>query len=187
MLKISDFPKVRSPADQDSSKSGIYPANTLWCVFWFFPVRYVAGLTELQQQHGLDADLPALRACFIVAALHGSQKIKSDLEQARLELESARRAGDLTRMSELQYGVIPELEKTLDMAGQAAMMEMTLLRNKVTDEEVAEVVSRWTGIPVSKMLEGEREKLLTMEASLSERVIGQNEAVIRPCACRWGS
>ncbi|MFT5691454.1 MAG: ATP-dependent Clp protease ATP-binding subunit ClpB [Oceanicoccus sp.] len=111
------------------------------------------------------------------AALHGSQKIKSDLEQARLDLESARRASDLTRMSELQYGVIPELEKTLDMAGQAEMMEMTLLRNKVTEEEIAEVVSRWTGIPVSKMLEGEREKLLRMEDSLHERVIGQTQAV----------
>ncbi len=111
------------------------------------------------------------------AALHGSQKIKSDLEQARLDLEAARRASDLTRMSELQYGVIPELEKTLDMASQAEMMEMTLLRNKVTDEEVAEVVSRWTGIPVSKMLEGERDKLLRMEDSLHERVIGQTQAV----------
>ena len=111
------------------------------------------------------------------AALHGSQKIKSDLEQARLDLESARRSGDLTRMSELQYGIIPELEKTLDMAGQAEVMEMTLLRNKVTDEEVAEVVSRWTGIPVAKMLEGERDKLLQMEASLREKVIGQDEAV----------
>ena len=111
------------------------------------------------------------------AALHGSQKIKSDLEQARLELESARRAGDLTRMSELQYGLIPELEKTLDMAGQAEMMEMTLLRNKVSAEEVAEVVARWTGIPVSRMLQGEREKLLYMEQSLHQRVIGQAAAV----------
>ena len=111
------------------------------------------------------------------AALQGSQQIKSDLEQARLELESARRAGDLTRMSELQYGVIPELEKNLDMAGQVEMMEMTLLRNKVTEEEIAEVVSRWTGIPVSKMLEGEREKLLHMEESLRQRIIGQSEAV----------
>ena len=111
------------------------------------------------------------------AALQGSQQIKSDLEQSRLELESARRAGDLTRMSELQYGVIPELEKSLDMAGQAEMMEMTLLRNKVTEEEIAEVVSRWTGIPVAKMLEGERDKLLQMEESLRKRVIGQSEAV----------
>ncbi|WP_339338018.1 ATP-dependent chaperone ClpB [uncultured Oceanicoccus sp.] len=111
------------------------------------------------------------------AALHGSQKIKSDLEQARLDLESARRSGDLTRMSELQYGVIPELEKSLAIAGQTEVIEMTLLRNKVTDEEVAEVVSRWTGIPVAKMLEGERDKLLQMEASLRNKVIGQDEAV----------
>ncbi|MFA7552743.1 MAG: ATP-dependent chaperone ClpB [Spongiibacteraceae bacterium] len=112
------------------------------------------------------------------AALHGTQKIKSDLEQARMELESARRAGDLTRMSELQYGVIPGLEKSLDAAGQAEMMEMTLLRNKVTEEEIAEVVSRWTGIPISKMLEGEREKLLKMEDYLRERVVGQDEALV---------
>ena len=88
------------------------------------------------------------------ASLHGAQKIKEELEQARIELESARRSGDLTRMSELQYGRIPELEKELDMAAQAEMMEMRLLRNKVTDAEIAEVVSKWTGIPVSKMLEG---------------------------------
>ncbi|WP_188150234.1 ATP-dependent chaperone ClpB [Teredinibacter waterburyi] len=111
------------------------------------------------------------------AALQGSQEIKSNLEQARLELDTARRAGDLARMSELQYGIIPELEKQLDMAGQAEMHEMKLLRNKVTDEEIAEVVSRWTGIPVSKMLEGERDKLLRMEESLHRRVIGQGEAV----------
>ncbi|WP_019531151.1 ATP-dependent chaperone ClpB [Dasania marina] len=111
------------------------------------------------------------------AALYGSQKIKEALELARVELEAAQRASDLTRMSELQYGKIPELEKQLDMAGQAEMMEMTLLRNKVTEEEVAEVVSRWTGIPVSKMLEGERDKLLRMESFLHERVVGQDEAV----------
>jgi ATP-dependent Clp protease ATP-binding subunit ClpB len=111
------------------------------------------------------------------AALHGSQKIKSDLEQTRVELEFARRSGDLTRMSELQYGTIPALEKQLDMAGQAEMMEMKLLRNKVTDEEIAEVVSRWTGIPVAKMLEGDREKLLKMEEALHTSVIGQDEAV----------
>ena len=111
------------------------------------------------------------------AALQGSQKIKSDLEQARVELEHARRAGDLTRMSELQYGRIPELERQLDMASQAEMMEMTLLRNRVSDEEIAEVVSKWTGIPVSRMMEGEREKLLRMEEALHQRVIGQEEAV----------
>ncbi len=111
------------------------------------------------------------------AALQGSQGIKSNLEQARLDLESARRAGDLARMSELQYGIIPALEKQLDMASQAEMLEMKLLRNRVTDEEIAEVVSKWTGIPVSKMLEGERDKLLRMEDELHKRVIGQNEAV----------
>ncbi|MEQ5837755.1 ATP-dependent chaperone ClpB [Marinobacter sp. NFXS9] len=111
------------------------------------------------------------------AALHGSQKIKSQLEQARIDLENARRAGDLGKMSELQYGTIPELERQLDMASQAEMMEMKLLRNRVTDEEIAEVVSKWTGIPVSKMLEGERDKLMRMEEALHERVIGQDEAV----------
>lgn len=111
------------------------------------------------------------------AALQGSQGIKSQLEQARLDLESARRASDLGRMSELQYGIIPELEKQLDMAGHAEMLEMRLLRNRVTDEEIAEVVSKWTGIPVSKMLEGERDKLLRMEDALHKRVVGQHEAV----------
>jgi ATP-dependent Clp protease ATP-binding subunit ClpB len=111
------------------------------------------------------------------AALQGSQKIKSQLEQTRIELENARRASDLGRMSELQYGRIPELERQLDMASQAEMMEMTLLRNRVTDEEIAEVVSKWTGIPVSKMLEGERDKLMRMEEELHGRVIGQDEAV----------
>ena len=112
------------------------------------------------------------------AALQGTQGVKSNLEQARLDMEAARRAGDLGRMSELQYGVIPQLEKQLDMAAQAEMMEMTLLRNRVTDEEIAEVVSKWTGIPVSKMLEGERDKLLRMEDMLHKRVIGQSEAVV---------
>ncbi len=111
------------------------------------------------------------------AALHGSATIKEKLEQARLELETASRANDLTRMSELQYGRIPELEKELDMASQAEMQEMTLLRNRVTEEEIAEVVSRATGIPVAKMMEGEKEKLLSMEENLSKRVVGQDEAV----------
>lgn len=111
------------------------------------------------------------------AALHGSQTIKSQLEQARIDLETARRASDLGKMSELQYGRIPELERQLDMASQAEMMEMKLLRNRVTDEEIAEVVSKWTGIPVSKMLEGERDKLIRMEEALHTRVIGQDEAV----------
>ncbi|TVP52247.1 MAG: ATP-dependent chaperone ClpB [Halomonadaceae bacterium] len=111
------------------------------------------------------------------AALHGTQKIKSQLEEARIELENARRAGDLARMSEIQYGRIPELERQLDRASQAEMMEMKLLRNRVTEAEIAEVVSKWTGIPVSKMLEGDREKLLRMEEALHGRVIGQDEAV----------
>jgi ATP-dependent Clp protease ATP-binding subunit ClpB len=111
------------------------------------------------------------------AALHGTQQVKEDLEQARLELETARRAGDLTRMSELQYGAIPSLEKQLDMASQAEMMDMKLLRNKVTDEEIAEVVSKWTGIPVAKMLESEKAKLLQLEAELHKQVVGQAEAV----------
>jgi ATP-dependent Clp protease ATP-binding subunit ClpB len=111
------------------------------------------------------------------AALQGSAHIKEELERARLEMETARRAGDLTRMSELQYGRIPELEKQLDMAAQAEMQDMKLLRNKVSDEEIADVVSKWTGIPVSKMLEGEKDKLLRMEQVLSERVVGQNEGI----------
>ncbi len=111
------------------------------------------------------------------AALQGTQHIKEELDRARIELETARRAGDLARMSELQYGRIPELEKQLDMAAQAEMQETKLLRNKVSDEEIAEVVSKWTGIPVSKMLEGEREKLLRMEEGLHQRVVGQDEAV----------
>ncbi|WP_159655833.1 ATP-dependent chaperone ClpB [Vibrio atypicus] len=111
------------------------------------------------------------------AALSGTQHIKSELEQARMDMEFARRAGDLNRMSELQYGRIPELEKQLDLATQAEMQEMTLLRNKVTDNEIAEVLSKQTGIPVSKMLEAEKEKLLQMEGVLHKRVIGQTEAV----------
>jgi ATP-dependent Clp protease ATP-binding subunit ClpB len=112
------------------------------------------------------------------AALHGTQTIKGDLEQARLDLEAARRTSDLNKMSELQYGVIPQLEKQLDLASQAEMQEMTLLKNKVTDVEIADVLSRATGIPVSKMLSEEREKLLQMEDALHGRVIGQSEAVV---------
>ncbi|MBL4680105.1 MAG: ATP-dependent chaperone ClpB [Pseudomonadales bacterium] len=111
------------------------------------------------------------------AALHGSQQVKEELESARAALETARRAGDLTRMSELQYGDIPSLERKLDMAAQAEMMDMKLLRNKVTEEEIADVVSKWTGIPVTKMMEGEKEKLLHLESELHKQVIGQVEAV----------
>ena len=111
------------------------------------------------------------------AAVQGTQHIKEELERARQELETARRASDLARMSELQYGKIPDLEKQLDMASQVEMQETTLLRNSVTEEEIAEVVSKWTGIPVTKMLEGERDKLLKMEEVLRNRMVGQNEAV----------
>jgi len=112
------------------------------------------------------------------AALAGTATIKEELERARLDLETAQRAGDLARMSELQYGRIPELEKQLDMAANVEMQDMKLLRNKVGEEEIAAVVSRWTGIPVSKMLESERDKLLQMEDQLRKRVVGQDEAVI---------
>jgi len=111
------------------------------------------------------------------ATLQGSQQIKSDLEQARIDLEAASRASDLARMSELQYGTIPELERKLEAASSADNIEMKLLRNKVTDEEIAVVVSRATGIPISKMLEGDKQKLLRMEEALHQRVISQDEAV----------
>ncbi len=111
------------------------------------------------------------------AAVQGATHIKEELERARAELETAMRAQDLARMSELQYGQIPELEKQLKDAEKGEQGEFQLLRNRVTEDEIAEVVSRWTGIPVSRMLEGEREKLLRMEDSLHKRVIGQDEAV----------
>lgn len=111
------------------------------------------------------------------AALSGTQHIKEKLEDARTQMEQARRAGDLNKMSELQYGVIPSLEKQLAQAETGEGKEMTLLRYRVTDEEIAEVLSRATGIPVAKMMEGEKEKLLRMEEELHKRVIEQNEAV----------
>lgn len=111
------------------------------------------------------------------ATLSGSQHIKQELDAAKTEMEQARRAGDLSKMSELQYGRIPELEKQLAQAETSEGKEMTLLRYRVTDEEIAEVLSKATGIPVSKMMEGEKEKLLRMEEELHKRVIGQNEAV----------
>ncbi|ESP93821.1 ATPases with chaperone activity, ATP-binding subunit [Pseudoalteromonas luteoviolacea 2ta16] len=111
------------------------------------------------------------------ASLQGTQVIKAELEQARLDLEVARRASDLQRMSELQYGRIPALERKLDLASQAEMQEMSLLKNQVSEDEIAEILSRWTGIPVAKMLQGEREKLLHMEDELHQKVIGQDEAV----------
>lgn len=113
------------------------------------------------------------------ASIQGAAQFKADLEQARLDLEQARRQGDLGRMSEIQYGKIPEIEKKIAESGEgeADTSSHQLLRSNVTEEEIAEVVSRWTGIPVSKMLEGERDKLLRMEEALHERVIGQDEAV----------
>lgn len=112
------------------------------------------------------------------AEVQGSAQIQQKIEQSRQELEAARRKGDLNRMAELQYGVIPDLERSLQMVDQHGHSENQLLRSKVTEEEIAEVVSKWTGIPVSKMLEGERDKLLRMESLLHQRVIGQEEAVV---------
>jgi ATP-dependent Clp protease ATP-binding subunit ClpB len=130
-------------------------------------------IEELEKEY---ADLDSVWSAEKVA-LHGAQQVKEDLEQAKLEFESARRAGDLTKMSELQYGAIPDLEKKLDMAQSTDSSTMTLLRNRVTEEEIAEVVSKWTGIPVTKMMEGERAKLLALEEELHKQVIGQDEAV----------
>ena len=130
-------------------------------------------LGELEREH---ADLEEIWKAEKASA-QGAAQIKEELERARLDFEAARRAGDLTRMSELQYGKIPELEKRVQAAQDAETKAPTLVRNKVTDEEIAEVVSKWTGIPVSKMLEGEREKLLHMEEALGKRVVGQDEAV----------
>ncbi len=111
------------------------------------------------------------------AAMQGATHIKEELERARVELDSAHRAQDLQRMSELQYGRIPELEQQLADASKLEAQDNQLLRNKVSDEEIAEVVSRWTGVPVAKMLEGEKDKLLRMEEVIAQRLVGQNEAV----------
>lgn len=114
------------------------------------------------------------------AALQGAQQFKEALDSARIELETARRSGDLAKMSEIQYGKIPELEAKIqaaELAETAVEDDDALLKNKVTEEEIADVVARWTGIPVSKMMEGERDKLLRMEEALGEKVIGQTEAV----------
>jgi ATP-dependent Clp protease ATP-binding subunit ClpB len=111
------------------------------------------------------------------AASQGGKQIMEELDRARIDFDVARRASDLGRMSELQYGKIPELEKRLKAAQDADAKAPTLVRNKVTEEEIAEVVSKWTGIPVAKMLEGEKDKLLKMEAVIEQRVVGQDEAV----------
>ncbi|HTV50654.1 MAG TPA: AAA family ATPase, partial [Steroidobacteraceae bacterium] len=111
------------------------------------------------------------------ATLQSAAQIREELERTRTELQAAQRAGNLGRMAELQYGKMPELEKRLGQALAAEQQETRLVRNRVTEEEIAEVVSKWTGIPVSKMLEGEKEKLLRMEKELEKRVVGQDEAV----------
>jgi len=137
-------------------------------------------LATLQETlHGLEREYADLEEVWKAekASLQGAAMIMEDLEKSKLELETARRAGNLARMAELQYGRIPELEKNLAQAQAAEQRETQLVRNKVTDEEIAEVVSAWTGIPVSKMLEGEKEKLLRMEEALEKRVVGQDEAV----------
>ena len=131
---------------------------------------------ELAQQEKEFADLLEIWNAE-KASVHGVQKFKEHLEVARQELEVARRNSDLGRMSELQYGTIPDLEKQLEAAHEAEDVKTTLLRSKVGEEEIAEVVSMWTGIPVSRMLAGEREKLLNMEEVLHRQVIGQAEAV----------
>lgn len=132
---------------------------------------------EIQKYEKDYADLDEVWAAE-KASLHGAQNIKEELEQCRLDLEAASRAGDLSKMSELQYGKIPELEKQLQSASSSDAIEMHLLRNKVTEEEIAEVVSKWTGIPVAKMMGGEKERLLSMEKELHERLVGQDEAVV---------
>ena len=125
--------------------------------------RQYAGLEEVWREEKM--------------AVQDTQNVKEALERARLEIETARRAHDLARMSELQYGTLPALEKQLEAAAEAETKDHRLLRNAVTSEEIAEVVAKWTGIPVSAMLESERDKLLRMEKTLHERVIGQDEAV----------
>ena len=139
-------------------------------------------LTELEEKIAvLEKEFSDLEEIWKAekSAVQGTAHIKEELDQARIELETAHRASDLQRLSELQYGRIPELEKQLEAASKADVTDsFQLLRNKVSDEEIAEIVSRWTGIPVSKMLEGERDKLLRMEDELKKQVIGQEEAVI---------
>ncbi len=130
-------------------------------------------IAELEREYADLEEIWKAEKSEVQGAAHLQQKI----EQARQEMDLARRKGDLNRTAELQYGVIPDLERSLEMVDQNSKVENQLLRNKVTDEEIAEVVSKWTGIPVSKMLEGERDKLLKMEELLHSRVIGQNEAV----------
>ena len=139
--------------------------------------RLEALESELNELEGSYAELETVWNSEKLA-VQGHQHIKEQLDQARIDLEAANRARDLNRMAELQYGKIPELERKLELALNADIQDMTLLRNRVTDEEIAEVLSRWTGIPVARMLEGERDKLLKMEENLHQRVVGQHEAVV---------
>ena len=140
-------------------------------------IKRLADLEELITEREAEYDEFDIVWKAEKAVVEGSAHIREELERARLELETAQRAGDLARMSELQYGKIPELDKQLAAAADAEGKETTLLRNNVTEEEIAEVVAHWTGIPVSKMLEGDVDKLLQMDSLIKERVIGQNEAV----------
>ena len=140
----------------------------------------VKELEQLDEQIGsIEHEYAGLEEIWLAekAAVQGVTQIKSEIEQAKLDLEVARRAGDLTKMSEIQHGQLPDLERRLRAASDSEQPEPTLLRSRVTEEEVAEVVSRWTGIPIAKMLEGDRERLLNMEQTLHGRVIGQDEAV----------
>ena len=109
--------------------------------------------------------------------VQGAHHLKEELEQAKSELENAHRNNDLAKMSELQYGIIPELEQKITQAENADTEEMTLLRNKVTEDEIAHIVARWTGIPVDKMMEGEKDKLLQMESIIHQRLVGQDKAI----------
>lgn len=138
------------------------------------PVQRRAALdTSIEEREKEFADLDEILTAEKIA-LHGSQQIKEDLERARLDMESASRAGDLTKMSELLYGLIPDLDKKLASAAETDTSAMQLLRNRVTEEEIADVVSKSTGIPVSKMLEAEKSKLMQLESELHKQVIGQH-------------
>ena len=142
-----------------------------------------ASLRRLEELNAtvaeLESDYAALDEVWRTeqAAMKGAQHLKAQLDEARLSFEAARRAGDLAQMSELQYGTIPELEKALSNASEAEQNATRLVRNRVTEQEISDIVSKWTGIPVSRLLEGEREKLLQLEHALHQRVIGQDEAV----------
>ncbi len=138
-------------------------------------------LSDLEEQlSGLEKEYSDLEEVWKAekAAMQGATHIKEELERARLDMETARRAQDLQRMSELQYGRIPELEQQLAQASELEQQDNQLIRSRVTDVEIADVVSLWTGVPVAKMLEGEKDKLLRMEEVIAQRLVGQHEAVV---------